>query len=983
MSYLHERATTEQSTPIEKTINPESKNHQVMQALAASIQGGLNQAEYHVGDSPFIDTYVDFLSTAQQDTATVKDTQKVASLVKLGVLLLDSLIVDELAPFSHEPLPVGKNIYGRSGVDDLVQDLPIFNKYYKSLETKKIECHSTILTQAENTEFNRLISKNKGQSIFGSYLDYYCYLSQSKQDPNYGSFYISQPLTLAEFQKEKALLLDQNLPKTFALEFTVTVGSFYLHLTTSQQSGKFSVSLMSGAPNQTVPRADLWTASINEGQALFDCQASSLDTAPTTFDWSTVYDHLIDLYHHDSFLPNNINRRKYTSYLRHPDSLPEIMTAAKKHYAKDFSSLPPEITNVVLTRSGTSANMLGCYIAADYVGGQLNFGSVKAQCFLDPDFYFENEYPLNDSNFETTADFDKANLFALSADINTPRENQEDFLARRQQVLDSIIQKAHSHPLNNYGIVFNKTANPAACLITPSDLPPNLKVVETMSSSKHQRGSRHAFYGVVLSDIVVKPNTMATFENQALSAPTEYNVVTFPHLTKAETLRTIDRNHHIFDEISKEMEKVPNREQLSGWKLVPANYCLFIVPPVNYWHQDSRVAIAYCKNAYYSEMSLGKVEVGDSYGTSRTRLATFITRNTYKYTPKVNIFLALGLLMARTPQPMRLFYSSNGSPILTSRLKNNLIKLNKPKDLMIISPKLIIRIEKELDTKIIQTTFPPQGMTSAVFIVRTLTGEEYAVKSGDQAQDDLPILKLISLSKIAIPVPKIIKSFVFEECPVVIQERIAYPLLESVPTSEIYRYLPSMVSQLKMLHTIKSNKPGLLNNLNNSGLWKDIIMAIFDGTDFNWEEISNRKCLDKNLVLTSVSRIIDKIGKSEFIKQDYSLLHTDFNQRNLFVNPITHQIAGIIDWGEALFGDPIYDFARIRMLIWHFGLPLGVLQNYRKLTDYNLEQIKREDLYWLTRVIQYLAWYSDKPTDFDLGRINLHQEFLRNYHWHD
>ena len=134
-------------------------------------------------------------------------------------------------------------------------------------------------------------------------------------------------------------------------------------------------------------------------------------------------------------------------------------------------------------------------------------------------------------------------------------------------------------------------------------------------------------------------------------------------------------------------------------------------------------------------------------------------------------------------------------------------------------------------------------------------------------------------------------------------------------------------------------------------------------------------------MLQSVEKIIEKIEKIKFDEDSYSLLHIDFNQRNLFVNPDTNEIAAIIDWGEAMFGDPIYDFARVRMLIWHFKLGDEVVQNYYDLMSYTPEQKKLDDLYWLSRVIEYLAYYSEELNEFNTGRIKLHQDFLRNFNW--
>ena len=41
-----------------------------------------------------------------------------------------------------------------------------------------------------------------------------------------------------------------------------------------------------------------------------------------------------------------------------------------------------------------------------------------------------------------------------------------------------------------------------------------------------------------------------------------------------------------------------------------------------------------------------------------------------------------------------------------------------------------------------------------------------------------------------------------------------------------------------------------------------------------------------------------------------SLLHGDLGDREIFVEPINGAVTAIVDWGGALSGDPLYDFAR-------------------------------------------------------------------------
>jgi len=296
---------------------------------------------------------------------------------------------------------------------------------------------------------------------------------------------------------------------------------------------------------------------------------------------------------------------------------------------------------------------------------------------------------------------------------------------------------------------------------------------------------------------------------------------------------------------------------------------------------------------------------------------------------------------------------------------------------------LKIRTESIIQTKIIETIIPPQGMDSQVFIAKDEKSIEYVIKYGEGTINDLLALNFINKNKINVAIPKVYGSFVLENKTGLILEKINFPLLDSIPKDQIAKYIPSMLQNLKEIHNIKSPLASPIAKPLRNETWKEIILAMFNGTNphLNWQQISLRKSLDTKLILKSVENIVNKMTEIDFIEQDYSLLHIDFNQRNLFVNPTNYQIAAIIDWGEAMFGDPIYDFARVRMLIWHFDLGLDAIVNYYNMMSYSEEQKKLDEIYWLSRVIEYLAYYSEDLTEFNLNRIKLHQEFLKDFDW--
>lgn len=301
-----------------------------------------------------------------------------------------------------------------------------------------------------------------------------------------------------------------------------------------------------------------------------------------------------------------------------------------------------------------------------------------------------------------------------------------------------------------------------------------------------------------------------------------------------------------------------------------------------------------------------------------------------------------------------------------------------------IQKQLIKKVEESLGVNIRNVHVPKQGMDSEVIFAIDSNDKEYVIKYYNRGSaGDLAAYRLLEENKIDIPFPKVLGDFTINEGNALILDKINFPLLETVLVNEMPRYIPSMIDNLKKIHEVKSEKAGFLNELDRVMSWKEIMLAKFNGKDsvLDWNKIAKKEGLDSRLVLRSVENITEKIIETEFAEGEYSFLHTDFNQRNLFVDPANDEITGIIDWNEAMFGDPIYDFARIRMFIWHFSLEDQALENYYRLVDFTPEQRKLEELYWLSRIIEYLVYYSEELNEFNVGRIKLHQDFLREYKW--
>lgn len=630
-----------QQNVLENTIPPEQKNAQVIGAMEQTLTGGLQLAGYQPGNSRFVDAYMDFFGKIKNDPAIISDQDKVREITKLGTLLLDALLIDELAPYRMDTAPVkGKTSYGRSDSFRLIDDFPIFNDFLKTNDTDHRHFHMNLFTQDEMLEWNRLLEnigmygENDTNLRFETWDSFIAQAENKVIHDECARIYIRNPLTVRDFQQIKDTLFQQKIPDTFSIEFYVQIGTFFIRIVAIQQPHNIVLGLMTEPPDQTIPRSELWNAYINEGYPMFtpDSPHMEIDVTPPLpsekITWETEIRKLIQLYGDDNTLPGMINRRKYASFLSHQSDLDSYISNAEHHIGREFAGQYDGQTKVKITRSGASANLLGCYLAADYTGGEMGFGPKRAVCYMDPDFYYENSEPLNDANFHQTDTFEKACVFTLSADINTPRETQSDFLKRRAETVKKIIEKATLHPDKCFSIVYDKTADPSSSLFPDGMvIPPNLKIVETISFSKFQRGERNAFYGAVIYDYDVDREKLSVFERQSLSAPSEYNAITFPHITKDEINRIISRNDQIFSRLQAALENQDNALKFKGWKLVKANFYFFLIPPLQYWQDQGESALSMSLDSIKNAKSSGIAEVGDSYGTTNSRLTVFITKD--------------------------------------------------------------------------------------------------------------------------------------------------------------------------------------------------------------------------------------------------------------------------------------------------------------------------------------------------------------------
>jgi aminoglycoside phosphotransferase (APT) family kinase protein len=259
--------------------------------------------------------------------------------------------------------------------------------------------------------------------------------------------------------------------------------------------------------------------------------------------------------------------------------------------------------------------------------------------------------------------------------------------------------------------------------------------------------------------------------------------------------------------------------------------------------------------------------------------------------------------------------------------------------------------------------------------------KDYVVKIGSDTYNDVLAYELLEKEKVRIPIPKIHTHFPTEESYVVVMNKVPYPLLDDLRGKQYQPFIPSMIYNLQKIHQVTRDHIGLLKDGETERTWREELLFRYSGTHpwFPWEEIMKRRVLDAKLIDRTIHQLRERILRISLPENNYSLLHTDFNQKNLFCDPQTNEITGIIDWSEAMFGDPLYDFSRVRIFISHFDLGDESLETYYELTEMTDEEKLREDLYVQCQLVDYLNWYSEDERNPDQGRIALHQKLLKGF----
>lgn len=251
------------------------------------------------------------------------------------------------------------------------------------------------------------------------------------------------------------------------------------------------------------------------------------------------------------------------------------------------------------------------------------------------------------------------------------------------------------------------------------------------------------------------------------------------------------------------------------------------------------------------------------------------------------------------------------------------------------------------------------GADHLVVFAATPTGEAVVIKVGEDAATDAHVLD--RLRDLPVHVPRPLASGTIaaagQRYPAAIMTRVTGVDLATVPDQ--HRYLPELIRQMRLVHRLTSDgaagtvRDALQGTATPS--WKAYLRGILTGEnpEFDWERLMASPLVDATVLRRAIARLLAELETlSEPAR--YHLLHGDLNPYNILIEG--DRLAGIIDWSYARYGDPLFDFARLRMNPFIRRSP-EASGAYFNLLALGAEERAREEFYFRFNVAEYVNWY--------------------------
>lgn len=224
---------------------------------------------------------------------------------------------------------------------------------------------------------------------------------------------------------------------------------------------------------------------------------------------------------------------------------------------------------------------------------------------------------------------------------------------------------------------------------------------------------------------------------------------------------------------------------------------------------------------------------------------------------------------------------------------------------------VLIFLQNSFDKNISSVTFIKGGETSQAFFFNS-NNKDFVIRVNSKKYSfEKDKFAYQHFGSSIVPIPKILKIGMFDaKYYYAISEKAKGKDLDNFNEKMHRRLLPQLISILDHIHRIKIDiSRGKFGYWDGSGKttfdsWKAFMLNYEDDVNSNWNKLYKNTFLEKNVVNKVCERIKELAG---YLPVERFLVHGDYGFNNVISDG--ERITGVLDWGESMYGDFLYDVA--------------------------------------------------------------------------
>lgn len=189
--------------------------------------------------------------------------------------------------------------------------------------------------------------------------------------------------------------------------------------------------------------------------------------------------------------------------------------------------------------------------------------------------------------------------------------------------------------------------------------------------------------------------------------------------------------------------------------------------------------------------------------------------------------------------------------------------------------------------------------------------EEFVIrinKEFEPFEKDAYAYKHFSSNKL--PIPEVIGLGKFNETYFyAITKRVNGSIVHDLSDEQFVHILPDLVDVLDAIHTRDISDTINFGSMNTKGKayfpsWKGFILSVNDENWFHWKKVFEETFFEKEVFDNAYEKLKKLVA---YCPEERFLLHGDFGGDNVISDG--EKVTGVIDWGEAKYGDFLFDVA--------------------------------------------------------------------------